>query len=167
MIKNILNIFIVIFMILMIMNIADDMSSSVVTKRALTYDSYVDVNGNIVLLDEFQGNYLWVDYAAEWCSYCEPQTRTMKALDRKMGDQILFLTVMTSTKKVMEPPAAITARQWANRFNLDSDMVLAKFSTKTLPYHLLYSPSGTILFQGSGLYNENKISSIINKYLQD
>lgn len=167
MIKYILNIIIVIFTVLAVMKIMSDMASVTIAERAITYDSYIDVNENIVSLDEFQGNYMWVDYAAEWCSYCEPQTKTMKALDRKLGDQLLFLTIMTSTKKVMEPPTAYTAQQWATRFNLDPDMVLAKFSTNTLPYHLLYSPSGEILFQGSGLYNEKKISNIINKHLQD
>ena len=166
MVKYILNIFIVISMILLIMKITGDMTSINAVKRAVTYDSYIDVNGSIVSLDEFQGDYMWVDYAAEWCSYCEPQTQTMKGLDRKMGDQLIFLTVMTSTKKVMQAPTAETAQQWADRFKLDPQMVLAKFSTNTLPYHLFYAPSGEILFEGSGLYSEDKINNIINKYMK-
>lgn len=151
-----------------IMTIMSDMTSTTpVTEQVVTYDSYIDVDGNVVSLDNYQGDYVWVDYAAEWCSYCEPQTRTIKALDRKMGDQVLFLTVVSGTNKVMEPPTAEHARRWAERFNLDPESVLAKFSTDTLPYHLLYSPSGEILYQGSGLYNANKITGIINQYIQD
>ncbi len=166
--RYIMNMIIVIVVVLGIMKVTSDMTKvTPIPERAITYDSYVDVTGNVVSLDEFQGNYMWVDYAAEWCSYCEPQTRTIKVLDRKMGDKLFFLTVVTGTNKIMESPTAETARQWANQFNLDPDMVLAKYSTDTLPYHLLYSPSGEILFQGSGLYSESKIVSIINKYLND
>ena len=166
--KNIQNALIIVVVLFVIMTVMKDMTSTTsVNDRAATYDSYIDVNGNVVSLDEFQGSYVWVDYAAEWCSYCKPQTQTIKALDRKMADRILFLTVVTGTQKVMEPPTADTARQWADQFNLDPERVLAKFSTDTLPYHLLYSPSGKVLFQGSGLYNEKKIINIINKHLQD
>jgi len=168
MIKYILNIIIVILTIITIMRITSDMTGSYpVKEQAVTYDSYVDSNGVSVSLDEFHGSYLWVDYAAQWCSYCDPQTRTMKALQRKLGDRLLFLTVVTGTDKVMKAPTADTAKQWASRFELDPEMVLAKFSTDTLPYHLLYSPSGEILFQGSGLYDEHKITNIINQHLPE
>ena len=132
--------------------------------QAITYNSYIDVNGNVVSLDDFRGNYIWVDYAAEWCSYCAPQTQTIKSLDRKIGNKILFITVVTGTREVMKPPTAESAKNWAKRFNLDSQKVLAKFSTDRLPYHILYSPSGDVIYQGSGLYNATKITGIIKSH---
>ena len=129
-----------------------------------TSSSYVNATGTEVSLSDYQGNYLWVDYAAEWCSYCEPQTRTLKGLEEKYGDKLTFLTVVTGTGTVMEAPTAETAMNWARRFNLDTGKVLAYFSTNTLPYHILYSPSGTILFQGSGLYNASRITNVLNTH---
>ena len=127
-------------------------------------DSYVDATGREVALSDYFGGYLWVDYAAEWCSYCEPQARTLKGLEKRYGDKITFLTVVTGTGKVMEPPSAQTAMDWARRFGLDTDKVLAYFSTNKLPYHILYSPSGAILFQASGLLDANKITHVLNTH---
>lgn len=132
--------------------------------QAITYSSYIDVNGNVTSLDAFKGNYLWVDYAAEWCSYCAPQTQTIKSLERKIGHKILFITVVTGTREVMQPPTAESAKNWAKHFNLDYQKVLAKFSTDRLPYHILYSPSGDVIYQGSGLYNAAKITRIIKSH---
>ena len=125
---------------------------------------YVDGWGNRVSLSDFSGKYLWVDYAAEWCSYCEPQTRILKGLELKYADRVTFLTVITGTDEVMQSPTAETALKWANRFNLDPYRVLAQFSTNTLPYHILYSPSGEILHQDSGLYQAGKITSLLNSH---
>ena len=158
--------FVALMIFMAIAYIADDFTSVPrVEEQPVTYNSYIDLDGNMVSLDEFRGSYLWIDYAAEWCSYCEPQTRTIKALDRKIGDRILFITVVTGTNKVMQAPTAETARQWASRFDLEPDRVLARFSTDTLPYHLLYSPEGEILFQGSGLFTTDKIETIIDQHL--
>ena len=129
---------------------------------ATPVNSYLDANGREVSLSDYFGRYLWVDYAAEWCSYCEPQARTLKGLEQKYRDQIMFLTVVTGTAKVMEPPSAETAMQWARRFDLAPDRVLANFRTNTLPYHILYAPSGAILFQGSGLLDAGKITRVLN-----
>jgi thiol-disulfide isomerase/thioredoxin len=130
---------------------------------AIPANSYVDANGRKVSLSDYFGKYLWVDYAAEWCSYCGPQARTLKGLEQRYRDQIMFLTVVTGTAKVMEPPSAKTAMQWARRFDLDPDRVLANFRTDTLPYHILYSPSGAILFQGSGLFDAGKITRVLSE----
>ncbi len=126
--------------------------------------AYINALGEEVALTDYQGDYLWVDYAAEWCSYCEPQTRTLKRLEAKYGDKLGFLTVVTGTGKVMEPPSAETAMKWARRFDLDTNKVLAYFSTNRLPYHILYSPSGAVLYQGSGLFNASKIKDILNTH---
>jgi len=129
-----------------------------------TYNSYIDATGTEVSLSDYQGNYLWIDYAAEWCSYCEPQTRTLKGLEEQYGGKLTFLTVVTGTATVMEPPTAETAMNWARRFDLDTNKVLAHFRSNKLPYHILYPPSGAILFQGSGLYNASRITNILNTH---
>ena len=123
--------------------------------------SYVTAGGRPASLEAFRGDYVWVDYAAEWCSYCEPQTRTIKALEQRYGDKLVFLTVVTGTDQVMRPPDAETARAWADRFGLSHERVLARFSTDTLPHHVLYSPTGEVMFRDSGLYDQDRILSIL------
>jgi len=123
--------------------------------------AYITASGRPASLSEFHGNYLWVDHAAAWCSYCAPQTRTIKALARRYGDRLTFVTVVTGTDKVMESPSAATARDWAERFGLDPDRVLARFGTDTLPHHVLYSPQGEVLFRDSGLYDSDRVIAVL------
>ena len=128
-------------------------------------DGYLDATGRQVSLKDFAGEYLWVDYAAEWCGYCGPQTGILKDLDAEMGDEIRFLTVVTGTGKVMALPSAETAMNWARRYGLEPRNVLARFSTNTLPYHILYSPTGETLFQSSGFLQAAQIRRILNDHL--
>jgi len=123
--------------------------------------SYVTAGGRPASLSEFRGDYLWLDHAAAWCSYCAPQTRTIKALERRYGDRLTFVTVVTGTDEVMQPPSADTALEWARRFGLNTERVLAHFSTETLPYHVLYSPQGEVLFRDSGLYDQRRIVEVL------
>lgn len=162
--RKILEIVVIAVIFLVVWNKMNDTVTAPNEGRAITYSSYINVDGNVVFMDKFKGGYVWADYAAEWCSYCAPQTQTIKSLDRKIGDKILFITVVTGTHEVMQPPTAESARNWATRFNLDPEKVVAKFSTDTLPYHILYSPAGDVLYQGSGLYNESKITAIIKSH---
>ena len=64
----------------------------------------------------------------------------------------------------MEPPTAETARTWATRFGIDPKRVLAYYSTNTLPYHVLYSPAGDVMFEGSGLYTADRIDQILKQH---
>lgn len=123
--------------------------------------SYVTASGRPTSLSDFRGDFLWVDHAAAWCSYCAPQTRTIKALEQRYGDRVVFVTVVTGTDVVMQPPGADTALAWARRFGLDPERVLAHFSTDTLPYHVLYSPRGEVLFRDSGLYSQDRIIGVL------
>lgn len=122
---------------------------------------YVTASGRNTSLKAYRSDYLWVDHAAAWCSYCATQTRTIKALERRYGDRLRFVTVMSGTDTVMQPPSVQTARDWAERFGLDPERVLARFGTDTLPYHVLYSPQGEVLFRDSGLYDEDQVISVL------
>ena len=160
--KKVINILAVLSMVWIFFSILEKADSSpAYTGGETTLNSYVTATGRTVSLNEFHGGYLWVDYAAEWCGYCVPQTHTIKSLEKRFGDNLLFITVVTGTGKVMESPTADTARQWADRFDLDPEHVLARFFTDTLPHHVLYSPQGKELFRGSGLFSAEKIEAII------
>jgi len=123
--------------------------------------SYVTASGRPASLSELRGDFLWVDHAAAWCGYCAPQTRTIKALEQRYGDRVVFVTVVTGTDVVMQPPSADTALAWARRFGLDPERELAQFSTDTLPHHVLYSPQGEVLYRDSGLYDQDRIIGVL------
>lgn len=126
-----------------------------------TYGQFIDINGQPVELSQFFGKYLWVDYAAEWCSYCYPQTEILKEITRQYAGKVDFLTIVTGTDVVIQAPNVQTIREWADKHNLDPQMVIGRFYTDRLPYNLLYSPEGAVLYQSSGLLNANEIRNII------
>ncbi|HEC15657.1 MAG TPA: hypothetical protein ENI99_03655 [Sedimenticola sp.] len=129
--------------------------------RPITLDYYIDVQGNTTSLEAYRGDYLWVNYAAERCDYCGPQSEALRTLDRQYGDKLIFITLITSTEKLAEAPSAGTALDWADRYGLAHDRVLAYYSTRPLPYHILYSPAGDILYEGAGPLSIDQIVDII------
>ena len=51
-----------------------DSSANTDYEMAPSQQGYINIHGEPVELSDYFGNYLWVDYAAEWCSYCDRQT---------------------------------------------------------------------------------------------
>ena len=125
---------------------------------------YVLYANEAVELDDYFGKLLWVDYAAEWCSYCDRQARTLRSLERKYAGEVDFLTVVTGTAQVMEPPTATTARAWASRYRLEPQQVIARFSTDRLPLNLFYAPDGSLLFSHSGLMSQRQVEDVLRTH---
>ena len=131
-------------------------------EMAPSQKGYINIYGEPVELSDYFGNYLWVDYAAEWCSYCDRQTKTLKALEHKYADHLEFLTVVTGTSDVMQSPSGDTAKDWAEKYKLNPEMVIARDLSNTLPYNRLYSPTGEVLFEKSGLMRNHEVEAVIN-----
>jgi len=41
---------------------------------------------------------VWTDHATPWCRPCLAQAQIIQALENELWDQVVFLTVITSTK---------------------------------------------------------------------
>lgn len=130
---------------------------------APSQQGYINIHGEPVELSDYFGDYLWVDYAAEWCGYCDQQTKILKELERsRLAGRFDFLTVVTGTSEVMQPPTGHTARGWSEKHKLKPEMVIARDLSNTLPYNLLYSPKGEVLFEKSGLMKNHEVEAVIN-----
>jgi hypothetical protein len=112
----------------------------------------INALGEPVTLRQFTGKYVWIDYAAEWCAACGPQSRTIRSLVHAPPERVVFLTIMTSEIGGYGHPATRdTAFRWAKRLSLEPDKVLAADATAMmLPQHALFSPSGKELFRHVG-----------------
>ncbi len=115
------------------------------------YASATSASGLEVSLADFSGRYVWVDYAAEWCAACVPQSRAIRSLDQARSG-VVFVTVMSSEPQGYGHPATrATAARWASRLSLDPDRVLAAdFTAMTLPQLALFSPEGREVFRHTG-----------------
>ena len=130
----------------------------------------ISASGNQIAMAQFEGKFLWADYAAPWCSPCGPQSRIIAQLDDSMDESIVFLTVMTSeTGGYGHPATRQTAQSWAGRHRLDPDLVVAAtdLTSLTIPRHIFYSPEGQMLFMKTGTMRAAEIRDVISKRSAD
>jgi len=129
----------------------------------------VNALGEEVCVAIFEGQFVWTDYAAPWCRPCLAQAPIIKALKSELGDQVVFLTVITSAKSEFQSiPTQQTAEGWAQRFKLDRARVIAAQDRwgMTIPTHILFSPTGQTLYRSKGFLSKEQIQAIIAEYIR-
>ncbi len=122
--------------------------------------------GEPVDIAEFEGNFVWAEYAASWCKTCAWQTPQTKKVERELEGELVFLTIMTGKSTKYDDHANVsTASAWANRFKLDASRVLAaELWFKTVPEHRFFSPQGHTLFVQVGALSAEQIREVIAHY---
>lgn len=128
----------------------------------------VNALGAPVALTQFSGRFVWVDYAAEWCAACQPQSTTIRGLDQSAPNGVTFVTVMTSEPLGYGHAATQqTAARWAKRLSLDPQRVLAADLTNLqLPQHALFSPAGRELYRHKGKMSAAQIRAVLDRHGQ-
>ena len=131
-----------------------------------TQEPRVNALGDFVHMTDFEGDFVWSEYAATWCKACKQQTRETKHAEAELGDDMVFLTIMTGKSNQYNDHATQdTARQWAATYRLSPERVLAAdLWYKTVPEHRFYSPQGHTLFVHIGYLNREQIKQVIDYY---
>lgn len=132
---------------------------------AMRHTRFVSATGEAIALTDFAGDFVWLDYAAPWCSTCDPQSRTISTLERSLGHEVVFLTVIT-TDMNLNPATPQTARSWARRYNLQTGQVLVGAWARFLPQHVLFSPTGQTLYRHTGLLTAEQIKSVLLAHVE-
>ncbi|MGI9248086.1 MAG: TlpA family protein disulfide reductase [Woeseiaceae bacterium] len=129
--------------------------------------TFVDGSGNAVSLSDFSGRYVWIDYAAEWCAACTPQSMAIKSVARTASEKLAFITIMVSERGGYgHPSTVVTAARWASQLGLDPSHVWAgQVRHRFLPRNLLYSPQGDVLFDQVGELNAGQIQAEIARHV--
>ena len=119
-----------------------------------------------VSMTDFEGRFVWSEYAATWCPVCAKQTPETKRVEGELGEEIVFLTVMTGKSNAYNDHATVaTAKDWARRFQLAPERVVAaELWFKTVPEHRFYSPEGHTLFVHVGYLSAQQIREVIAYY---
>ena len=125
--------------------------------------------GDPVHMTDFEGIFLWSEYAATWCQACARQTPETRRVEAETEGRVEFLTIMTGKSAQYNDHATVaTAKEWSNRFGLEPERVLASdLWFKTVPEHRLYSPQGHTLFVHVGYLSAEQIRSVITYYRTD
>lgn len=125
--------------------------------------------GQPVGADRFEGRFLFVEYAAPWCSSSGPQAvsfRNLTSRGRFAGREVVFLTVMTGGEEALTPSTRETAAEWARRYSLDPARVVAEGqSSRTIPQHALFSPTGQTLYRSEGQLSEEQMEALLVRHI--
>ena len=119
-----------------------------------------------VSMTDFEGKFVWSEYAATWCPVCSRQTPETQRIENELGEEIVFLTVMTGKSNAYDDHATVaTAKEWTSRFGLEPERVIAaELWFKTVPEHRFYSPDGHTLFVNVGYLSAEQIREVIAYY---
>jgi hypothetical protein len=129
----------------------------------------VSASGARVRMEQFEGRFVWAEYAAPWCSSCAGQAAVIRRLNASRGRETVFLTILTSDVGGYGHPATRkTARRWARKHRLDPKRVLAADLTgQVIPRHILFSPEGQMLFLRTGYMPADEIRAVIAQRSSD
>jgi thiol-disulfide isomerase/thioredoxin len=126
--------------------------------------------GDEVCVADFEGRFVWADYAAPWCKPCRAQAPAIKALEHKLEDRVVFLTVITSASvEFQSTPTQQTAKDWARQFKLDPAKVVVATDRwgMTIPTHILFSPTGQTLYRSKGYLSKGRIRAILAEHIRN
>lgn len=125
--------------------------------------------GQPVAASRFEGRFVFVEYAAPWCSSSGPQAvsfRNLTSRGRFAGREVVFLTVMTGGEEALTPSSRETAAGWARRYGLDPARVVAEGqSSRTIPQHALFSPTGQTLYRSEGQLSEEQMGALLVRHI--
>lgn len=127
-------------------------------------------SGRDVSIAQFEGRFVWTDYAGPWCQPCVAQAQAVKSIEGAFRDRVVFLTVMTSASAQYEDvPTRQTAEAWAQRFRLDPERVVVATNlwAWTVPTHILYSPRGQTLYRSTGYLPAERITTVLGVHMRD
>lgn len=125
--------------------------------------------GQPVGADQFEGRFVFVEYAAPWCSSSGPQAVSFRNLMSRgtiAGHEVVFLTVMTGGEEALTPSNRETAAEWARRYGLDPARVVAEGqSSRTVPQHALFSPMGQTLYRKTGQLSDDELAGVLDRHI--
>ncbi len=113
--------------------------------------SYPDINGKVRSLDEFKGNYVYVDVWATWCGPCKVEIPYLKELEHEYaGKKITFVALSIDTQENKSKWEKMVAER-----NLDGVQLLADkdwdsqfiqdYRITGIPRFILIDPNGKII----------------------
>lgn len=109
-----------------------------------------DVNGNLIKLSDFKGQYVLVDFWASWCLPCREEHPNLRfAYEKYKGKNFTILSV--SIDKLQDKQKWINAIKqdklsWKQVSDLNEDNEAARlYGVTTIPANVLLSPTGKIL----------------------
>ena len=83
----------------------------------------IDQNGKEFSLYEHHGKIIILDFSAMWCGPCQLAALEVEELQKKYGDQMIYVTILIENMNY-SPPSKTNLKRWAKAFGIESAPVL-------------------------------------------
>jgi len=117
-----------------------------------------------VCADVDRYDWIWVTYAAAWCSTSGRQAPQIRAFAASTGPRVKVYTVLTSGTEPFVGATEHDARAWAGSHRLPASQVLAEESTRVIPQHLLIGPDARTWYRHVGFLNSEEMSRLLHEF---
>lgn len=85
--------------------------------------SLIDQKGNTFNLYDHHGKIIIIDFSAMWCGPCQMAAFEVEELQKKYGDEIVYVTILVENSNY-KPPTKADLKRWAKSFGINSAPVL-------------------------------------------
>lgn len=118
----------------------------------------VDKDGNKYTLDNFEGQYVYIDVWASWCLPCRKEAPLFKELKEKYNSKnIAFVSISIDAKKDAWMDFLKLKDSYENQFLVDEiQPFLDAFMIKTIPHFLIIDNEGNLIDNNASRPSEYK-----------
>lgn len=133
-------------------------------------DDRVDAGGRLVDVCDFvdADGWVWVTYAAGWCSASRNQAAEVRRFSAQAGAHgVEVFTVLTSGDETFSPARSSHAAAWASTHGLPAGRVLAEGTEgggRIIPQHLLIGPDGRTWYRYVGYLDSEAMLALVDDF---
>ena len=131
--------------------------------------NYPDINGKYVSLDQFKGNYVYIDIWATWCQPCLAQIPFLKELEKEYHNKnITFLSLSVDKQENKEKWKNMVLEKNLGGIQIMADQDLnsefiTKYNINGIPRFLLIDPKGNIVSNNAPRPSDPEIRELFKK----
>lgn len=126
-----------------------------------------DANGDVQeVCDYAEDAWVWVTYAAQWCSVSQRQAPEVRRFSERSGPDVEVFTVLTGGADVSISATRRDAQSWSRAHGLRPSRVLydVDHGGRVLPQHLLLGPDGRTWYRYIGSLSADEMQQLVDDF---
>ncbi len=129
--------------------------------------SLVDLNGNHVILGDFDGQVMLVNFWATWCPPCRAEMPSLDKLYADYGSKVRFILVSNEDPDPIKE--FIEQKKYSFPVYLTLSAPPASMKTKSIPTTFIVNKQGQIVYNKSGAFdwNNKKVRCFLDTLLAE